>query len=458
MLTVIRPVSDSCEHVFNTVSEQLVRRAIDALGWSKIFDDRIYNNSISSVHAHTEDGEHNPSLLNENRITYNQSVSVNPADMEYNDGYYRENMQRGWDMVGIEQRVPVFFDVNSMAAGFDWMMPCRMVLECVFNLRSRSDAYELLTGIHKELDAGMHVQEQELVYDYPIPSDIYTLMFMVSKLHGNKPEQFLPYLQQCSNGGIGIKVNRNDMTRRELIVKKRHRSVLVYYECPQGEPEPVKAEQANTAYQINMTITCQFERPEMFILRYPPTVNNQMVPREAILMNEGDFNTESRMRSPFFDEEAYRMMLAEADDGIIAPIHLPWYDRWIPKTTATTRRLGYFPFGIILFTIDDENNPSGETLVDIADMGDLVLADDVLQELVSGSYNPLMLENKYHIGVYSNDHLVEPTTLTLDGTVLHIPCRNKRRVHRLVFSVNQHILQGSFTTNRVFIIDINVVR
>jgi hypothetical protein len=460
MLTIIRPISDSSEHVFNVVSEQLVRRAVDELGWSRIFDDRIHNVSMSSVHAHSEDDNHNPSLQNENRISYTQSVSVNPADMEWNEGYYRENMQQDWTGIAVENRVPVFFDINSMAAAYDWMMPCRMQLECTFNMRSRSDAYELLTGIHKELDAGMHIHEQDLVYDYPVPADVYTLMYMVSQLHGNKPEHFLAYLQKCSNGGIGIRVNRFDTSRRELVVKKNHRRVVVYYECPQGEPEAVKTDQANASYQINMTITCQFERPEAMIFRYPPVVNNTMIPGEAILMDEEDFSVETRMRSPFFNEEAYRMVLAAEDNNQpIAPIHVPWYDRWYPKHHFPTRKFGYFAFGIVLFTLDDAENPAGETVIPLDNMGDaLTLVPDVLAELTSGNYNPFYMENKYNIAVYSNDFMVEPSTLSLVGTDLHIPCRNKRRVHRLVFSVNENLFNEVLHQHRVFIIDINVAR
>lgn len=457
MLTAVRSVPDLVDRVYSPVASQLVRNLLDEMGAGGIFNNRIYMNADHTAPAHTTNENNKPMTETEDRLNYTQSVSINPANLEW-DAVYHESVTKAMDQVSLDAVCPVWYHHRTGSALTEYGQPCALRLECSAHIANRSLAHEFLTGIYTSFDVGELMQRFDLAFDYKIPPYIYGLLYMICKMEGYPPENYFQFLQNYSAGSVGLSINKLDTDRRDLIVRKHITDVLVKIECDADQPEPVTSNQSVHAYNVPFNVTAQFVRPVSLYMRYPITIQNRMVPGEAVDIEPEDEEPIKSGNSPFFVEHAYRELLNGKRQNPIETLKVPWYDQWRCPPGSVVRKTGFYPFATIVFTIDDENNPQGETVIDLEDLGDISLVPEVLDEIKNADYNLLQFSGKYNISVFVDDVPAEPEGLTLESnnTVLHVPNRELEHTYRLVLSVNHDIWMTELREMLVFYVDVRV--
>lgn len=462
MLTDMRTIPDLVSRVYDPVSRQIVGHILEEISAYERFQDRIYQVSDHTAPMHTQDTNHNPMLGTEDRLTFVQNLRLNPDNLEW-PSVYHESIFSHLDDRTLKSKCPILYHWPTGSIMTEYGQPCAITLDCQMNTSDRSFAHEFLTAIYTQFDVGDLISRFNLVFDFPVPSATYTLLYMICKMEGNDPKTFFKWLQTYSLKNIGFVTNKYDESRKQLSVRKHLTDVLTEIDCDMDQPEANVNEQSVTSYRVNFSITLQFMRPVCVYLMYPIVVNNQMIPGEAVTTDsEEQYGLPSGI-SPFFDEQSYRDFLASRREDTsykqIRTIKVPWYDNWICPLESPVRQFDYFPFLSIVFTLDNWNDPDAETVIDLNDLGeDVNLDSEVLEEIKEADYNLLNFDGKYHIAVFVDDIMAEPTSLRLDedNTTLHVPNREIHHVYRLVLSVNREILLDQFEEWRVFNIDIIV--
>lgn len=460
MLTMVKSVPDLVNRVYDPVSRQLINKVLSEIDVFNHFQDRIYQTSDHTAPLHTSDKNDNPMLGTEDRVTYIQNIRLNPENLEW-EAVYHEAVAKAMDLKTLESKCPILYHFPTGTTLTEYGQPCAITLDCVMNTSNRSLAHEFLTGLYNTLDVGDMIKRFDLIFDYLLPVEIYTILYMVSKMMGNTQSQFIQFLKLHSAHNVGLLSNKYDDNRKGLIARKHVTDVLSKVETTQDQPEAVTKDQSVTSYRVNFTVTVQFVRPVCMYLLYPIVINNQMIPGEAVTITPEDKYGFPKGNSPFFDEHAFReMKSAERKEHYrVETVKVPWYDNWVCPGQSPVRKLNYFPFLTNVFTIDDEDNPQGETVIDLQNLGEgVTLTQEVLEEIINADYNPLYFDGKYHISIFADNMMVEPEYLSLDSanTVLHVPNREKHHIYRLVLSVNKEIFIGHLNQLRVFNIEIVV--
>lgn len=438
MLSVGRPVKDSISRIYDPVGAQIVNFIISELNAKTVFGNRIFRYDSARKATKTKDFNNQPNLGTESRFSYIQTIDVNPLNVrwpvpaniiEEEDGASSGRFMR--------HKCPVFYHMDTSSGLFEYSQATSMSLDCTLSVNNRALAVNILEILYINLDPGQLRIFTDVVFDYIIPMDIYTQMYVLFRLSEPDAEktQFVRFLKLHSNDTIGVLQNKYTNNRKELIVRKHNTGIPCFIECSQAEPEPVVESQAVTTYQVKFTVYIQFFRPMSLIFSYPIVINNTMVPKESVVLSPSDINPNTKERSPFFDEEKWRLYL-KSIDYTIPVIHVPWYDIWVPRTPSAHVQMKYKPIAIMAFTLDNLDKDNGETLIDIRNLGEFTLVPEALAAIESADYDIFSFGGEYNIAIFRDDIMLEPSILTLeDNHIVHVPSRNPKGVYRFMLSV-----------------------
>ena len=116
----------------------------------------------------------------------------------------------------------------------------------------------------------------------------------------------------------------------------------------------------------------------------------------------------------------------------------PWWDPWdVPRDSGVSLR-GFKPIFSCAFTLDDVDNPKGETVIDLVEGLPGYHLNDTLKKMLEDSGSKALRNyNTYvNVAVYAHDFQVDPDLLEFDGRYLHVKSRTKKNIYRLVISCN----------------------
>lgn len=459
-LYITASVGEITTHCLDPVTEQAVRNFINTLGLKDVFKDNIYINTDHTSTSKTTDENHNPKLL-DNRFTCQATPVLNPLNIKWPTVNSNTFVGRGTPLSNIHNVYPVYQDLKADTNLVEHNVPCSINMECSMSFKDRSVGYEVASRLHNTYRDGELLLPTDLLYDYPLPEDIYTILYLVYKLRGlnttikddGNPYTFLEYLREYSNNKISVNVNRNTSRKGfELIVQTSCYNCLAQIEYEQDKPDIQKSNQSTDLYILNFTITIQFSRVDLLYLSYPVVINNQLVPYEYVPYDIRETYTTSDPISPFM---AFKNRTDDTRQVEVSNVlQYPRYDRWVVPKNSGFKKIRYEEFFVAVLTLDLDL-PS--TDIDLTgDLGGGVgLRPEVITQLQKQGTASLYPYDMYNIAVYSNEFLIEPSSMTLtDGTLLSIPNRNKNRTYRLVLSVTHDVFSDVLGSSRVIKYDI----
>jgi hypothetical protein len=293
---------------------------------------------------------------------------------------------------------------------------------------------------------------EDLYYNYPLPEKTYIYLYGFHKMKGGTPETFVSYLRSMSGERISVNVNRFaiDNQQRQLVVRKTLAETIAQIDFVGEKPEVQAADQSADAHFVNFTITIQFSRAHLLDLVYPIHMMNQQVPAELLVVDTSMQKRYPEKSHPYFDVDGFRMWWESKEVVPVAPVvKLPWYDNWdVPPGSALTK-LGYRAFLSIAFTLDDIENPDGETVIDLENLGGVTLVPEIIEAIKAQGPGTLQFSHPIAVAVYTNDYAIETTDLMLDEAVLHVYNRNPYPVYRLIIAEYIGKPYGTLNTFRV---------
>lgn len=446
-------ISELTTHVAVPVAEQVARKLLNELRCRDIFANRIYFEA-DFLAASKSTNDDNTAILKENRATFTIKPNFNPLTIKWPTTTFLHLIGPLFSPRDIEGNRAVFIDNYTNMTLLEHQVPCSISMECKLDFMDRNVAYDIFSRLHTKYTNGEMFMQTDLAYDYKLPTEIYTVLFYASKCRKLESSKFVDYLRTYSNGGITLNHNRDDNSKKELVVLRNAFHTLSQMEYDGEKPEPEADEQSPDGYSLEFTLTMQFNRPNTLILSYPVVVCNELVPKELLPISEMQSYPAIKPKYASFDMENFANSLP-AVAIVKDEFKSPWYDDWEVPMSSGLIKLGYKPFITLVVLLDTPDDPAGVTTIDLtADFGGARLSDGLLAALRTQEVLSTFPDNRYNVMVFANNNIVEPELLTLsDELVLTIPNRDLTPIYHLVIS-EREIPHGTRTCARVIIYDL----
>lgn len=432
MLFLQENVDQITTHVLDPVVEQVCRKMLDQLDATSIIGEHMYINTGYTAASKTSDISENP-VLEDNRMDVEADVIMNPYntedsstttennrpvhDKELNRSYYNRHMV-------LASKYP---RIDLMVSS----VPCSIQMSCKLTIKSREQAHRIFDTLMSVYSGAYSLTYQDIFYNYNVPKKIITALYILYTAHNPDDSGFAQYLMDKSNV-IDITMDR-ELKNSELVIRKHTTNAMLKVQVDGNRPE-AQGRQSNVPekYVIGFTTILQFSRPHAFILRYPIVIDNKLIPDTLTPRIPDD----ELLKDIYGKHDTLTMsdyeLIYQRFDGC-RPIIQPWYDQWKVPPDAPFIEYQYKRFfqGIVLLDLE---NP--ETVIDLAEPLDtyIRLTDDVLQQIRDQGSGSLWPEAHLIVGLYSDDTFVEPSTLSLDGTILRIPNKDITKTYRLVLA------------------------
>ena len=446
-------------HVIVPISKQLVHRLIEEMGYTSVFDDRIYfKNEFMTDSIHGEDN--GDAYLTDNRVDVEINPVLNPTAVKWAPYQSNYRMGAGWNPFDFNSS-DIFYSRACNTRVREALIPCTIQLDIKFVMMSRANAYDLINRLYTKYATGEMIIVSDIVYEYKIPDDVASLLYYMYRniMPANTEDvdayksNFVPWLKRHSNNKIMLVHNRHNQERKELAIRKNGWQLIGQLDFTQDKPDADKTNNSTLTYTVNVQYTVQFNRPAAMLTDFPVVVNNTLVDDVFLSLDR----KEAHQRYPFpinKEMRAYRDSLKPNPDAYLECIRLPWYDDWQVPVNGGMYNFKYRPFLSQVFTLDDVDNPAGVTIIDLKEGFDRYeLRDNVLAELEDLGNDALYPWGNYMIQVYANDNLVDPSMLEFEDNVLTIKNRDIRRLYHLILS-KREVEDGFNKTKRVWIADI----
>ena len=466
-LTTVEVVSESMVHIIEPVADQTVRFILQKLGLIDLMQDQIQIVSDFRDTSKTLDENSNPKLI-DYRCIAKVTPTVNPSNIKWEGsktvadlgngqilvrqekGKYQKRPWSGRDLV--DREYAIFHNDDAYIDMTEWCIGSSMQIEMRLDFHDLTPAQEALSTVFAVFNAGDMINYLPLQYDYPIPKPqkeilkyLYTLSGFSEKL---THDGFKQWLHKYSKGILCWNVNRNDLRAQELIALKNNSHALYLIECTQDAPEV-----GNARFTITLNVSVQYSRVNRVVLDYPIVVNNNVVNHKYVPMDAKvrEYNQGAFQWQNIWVDKLWHKVFASRNPKMLK---YPWWDPWeVPGNSGVSLR-GFKPIFSCAFTLDDADNPKGETVIDLVEgLPGYHLNDTLKKMLEDGGSKCLRNYNTYvNVAVYAHDFQVDPSLLEFDGRYLHVKSRTKKNIYRMVISCNPTPLNmGPININWVII-------
>lgn len=409
-------------------AQQIINGFISKLGLSEYFGERISFEMYAVTNSVASD-EHIAPTFTENSVDVDVNYSFQTSSLKWPTSGSALDYQQLTHTPSMKHWMKELFKCKEHKLelhAYDY--PVALNMEAKFNFEDVVSATQCMQFVQSYASTG--IMEFEVDYDFFIPDEIYAIIFLLYKMNGEVPEDFLAYLDDKSNQQLGRSVNRHDQSDNAITARRTKIKINTAIEMSQDAPEPIGDNKSPNGFRVNISIHTQMNMPNLLGLKYPIIAGNQLVPGELIPVAQPIINEYEDAEYPFLAIECFRQLLygAKTDPG---PLRLPWYDNWEPNLPK-----GYYPSVIGAFLLDDVANENGVTILDLTNDYDMI--DPRVWDLYKlCGQSALGYGNLLNISVFRDDVLISPSALTLDeNLLLTIEDRSITPIYRVVFTYN----------------------
>jgi len=415
-----RIIDEVMTHIIHPVSEQMGGRLIERLGFKELFDNNIYFTTDDSKASNTKDKRHNAKITTD-RCDINIVPMLNPAEVKWDALNFKSNAAYNIFNLHRYEDNPIFVDKRADISLHEQLVPLSIQLEMNFKFKSKEHAYRLVDAIYNKHFTSGVMENNTIIYDYPFPTDVFKIMYMLFKMRKFEPEiSFKDYLIAGSKKDISYISNRYG-TDLEIIVQKNNALVLAQVEFNKEKPDAELIDQFPNFFSVDCIYSLQLPRPNMIHLKYPVVVDNSLI--HQVLVPAVDREHPTNLELIRTDRVAQAYVYSElSSDYPYTPVHFPMYDDWrVPQKNNPLVKYGYKFFFTGAFTLDkdDDNNVIPSKIDLINDFPDGYkfhpIIIDSLKIQGDSSFGPNVL---FNISVYANDERLDPEFLSLDENLV----------------------------------------
>ena len=258
-------------------------------------------------------------------------------------------------------------------------------------------------------DNGMHLHDID--YHYHVPLSLIEALLEIHRLRENNvplDENAGTWFKRCFIGRMDIIANQAGK-RNVIVIRERQTEIMGQYDFVVNPPKP-ESENAAGAWSATVEYKYSFDRVESMVLRYPPTIHNQMLSpnylNQAKIFQPSDIISFASMSVNSLRKLNYiHKKLGPWADTPGIPI--PPFDDWFPHaSTYPIKSVNLFRILVQL----DKQNPTD--LVNLTQLGSWELPDEIIAYLKET--RPQMLspgQSLFYLSLYQDYTLLDPRNL-----------------------------------------------
>lgn len=422
-------------HVIRPVVEQISKTFLREIGASSFFNGDKGNITLDldfMSRDRTVDSEGRAAAMMD-MCNIAVEYILNPNEMRWDPANGRNHQTYSQIAVTPGGQIPFFHDPIANVKITEHYVPTLARFTYTLTFTSIEDAHTVFETIHSRYHREARMTLHDISYTIPLTMNLCSVMLATYNLRSsiNGTVGFLDYVKQNSpTGGIKFDVSTekgpDGRPRTMEMVTRRHLlNCHGLIEIDQPAPEPQKEDRRTVRYQLTVTHTVQFNRPQSFQVTYPIIIENQPIPGPM------------RYRAPSTVRAAHTLPLDPVWWGrrdwfprrpglLDYPVHVPDYDDFVEIPHVLSSRK-FHPLAYIAFMLDP-----GVTQIDMTQLGDeLIIHPDVLRIMGAHGNDIFGYSGIFSLVVFSNDVQVDVAMLEYSAdNVLTVHCTDTlKRYH-----------------------------
>lgn len=258
-------------------------------------------------------------------------------------------------------------------------------------------------------DNGMHLHDID--YHYHVPLPLIEGLLEIHRLRENNvplDENAGTWFKRCFIGRMDIIANQAGK-RNVIVIRERQTEIMGQYDFVVNPPKP-ESENAAGAWSATVEYQYSFDRVESMVLRYPPTIHNQML--SPIYLNQAKIFQPSDIIS-FASMSVNSLRKLNYIHKKLEPwadtpgIPIPPFDDWFPHaSTYPIKSVSVFRILVQL----DKQNPTD--LVNLTQLGSWELPDEIIAYLKETRLQMLSPgQSLFYLSLYQDYTLLDPRNL-----------------------------------------------
>lgn len=331
-------ITHATRSIIRVTSEQVVEKVLRYIGIEEYFDNNVYFNDgtqAASYHK-TKDGKVKTASNDRLDIEIEPVFNINDTKAEMPIAKFIHSWNSNKQKVG----TVILEDRERKISVLEYGAPLSVTLN--FNMRLGN--VEKADTVNMRINNRIGVQEvityTSLIYSYPLPD---TILVGLNLLYNNKKfnysSNFFQYVNEVSDGQIGLEVNRDKPDNSTTMVQKQANYVSVFHEFGFSKPEGNEINKLNQSYSIELTCTYQLYLPTFNRILYPVSINNEMID-DRLLLRKGNIDMQDFEGDIVYDTDiGYYLLQKESEyrrkHRIPRSIVYPNKDTWRPPTESS---------------------------------------------------------------------------------------------------------------------------
>lgn len=335
------------------------------------------------------------------------------------------------------EHIPVFIDKTLDM----YIAPIYATTNITINFKhtftSKVEAMKWYDNIRSKISAMNEINLHEISYHYLLSKEI---MLLLKAIYTNIEnylgygQTFEEYIKSKSTSRLTMISDLVNSDYRLAVAETQTRIVGLYDFS--GLPDKPERDESTGTWTLSYGYKFSYEKPLSCFVKYPAMVHNELIPAEYITAIKHykdpiEINT-SRSVSfsalSIFESDANSIMRS----GSHYMLRLPSFDDYIIPNVPT----GTSSVFLALCQVDKTDN---KTLLDLKDLGDIMLDNDVLDFIYNSEYAYVtdIYKSIININLYRNNYLVSSGNIecTQSGIIKAKTELNLRNEHRVRFSL-----------------------
>jgi len=318
--------------------------------------------------------------------------------------------------------------------------PIYVTTDVSLNIRyrtpSRTDALKWQDDLRIRLSQMQDIHVHQAQYHYALPAPYWDIMTCIHGLReaiAGYDQDVIQYIRQHASPRLTLLADVTGHATQLVIAETQSRIQGRYgFDAIPEKPE----REDNGTYTATLSYKFSYERPVSAYLRYPIIVHNQLLPPEYVLFTVSNTNANpavqqySRSLAALSYFEVTNLWTHQVNtQGFLS---IPVYDQ--------IQRPSEVPFtGTVFYALCTIDMTDYRTLVNLAELGDVLIDPDILQFIRESEYPYMhkLYKSILQIQLYRNTTLTHHDTIRCNSALDITAVRplDPRIPHRIRFSI-----------------------
>lgn len=448
MPSVSVTIPDVDQSVSRPVILKVLNQVFEITGLSKntkiLFPGAV--NSVYTPGTNVEDRGDNTAVFGSDRLTFIEvSETPNLDSLQETQTHSLANP-------------PVFYDPHLQFSAHPIYITTDVVMTIRYRSNSKTEVERWMADMYIRTSRGRDINLHDFTYRYSLPQELITLIEIVHE----RREKVAPYGQTLDEYFKFHATDRFTLVSNQagealtLSVSEKANRIQGMFDFV-GVPDSPTRDADTGTWELSFTYKFSYQQPRSMYIRYPVMVHNQLLPPEYTrdLYNVVDYEQHPQTYDKFWKS----MSFFESDKNAHRTrkenpyFRIPFFDDF--RLNAVASYTG------TVFTALCEVESDQRTLLNLNELGDLVLDPDVLEFIIAeASFVNRIYLSFVHLSLYRDEYLVSDNQLELtpEGLVRATQPLDLRRQHRVrlslmpkLSSVNQAAIDRLLSFPRAFV-------